>query len=472
MAFKSEITRRRLLENTSTTLLLLSLARLFRETEAYGQGVTDPNAIFFYWGAGSYRDSFFPKGSASSLDSFPVVTAPLAVHKNEMTFFQGLSTRGASNHYGGPKQVFAGFTGGYDGVVASPYSLDQMLADRIGMRSRRKSVAVGVMTSMDGGRAEAVSYDKSGSPMVPIDNPRAAYEDVFGGFTPTNVSGTSALRLAETQVASGKKRVLDFVRNDLKKIKGTLGPIEGRIFEAHVTALDELYSEILKIEELNKPKPGDMTGGGGGGGDIKPSRCDPKSLEGLVPSNTEYAWYHKPALTPTINSFNRKLLVEALACGVTKVGLMQYGFSDCGGEFYFEGMGPLGQGYHSNTHENGEKLHKVQAAMMKEVATMITDLKSIKVGDKTLFDQCLIMGSSDIGDNPNNHDGVSIPCFLAGTLGGKLKGNRLISYPYEPSVTSSGKNFNHLLVTVAQLMGQKDITFIGNKNMVGPLAEV
>jgi hypothetical protein len=151
---------------------------------------------------------------------------------------------------------------------------------------------------------------------------------------------------------------------------------------------------------------------------------------------------------------------------------MQYGFSDCGREFCFEGTPITGIGYHSNTHANTADLHNIQAAIMKEVASMIADLKSIKVGDKTLFDQTLIMTSTDIGDNPNNHDGVSIPCFLAGNLGGKLKGNRLLSYPYEPSGTSSGKDFNHLLVTVAQLMGQKDINSVGNSMITGPLAEV
>lgn len=482
MAFKSEITRRKLLESTSTALLLAPLMRLFREAEAYGQGVNDPNVIFVYWGAGSYRDTFFPKGSASSLDSFPVVTAPLEIHKKDLTFFQGLSTRGASNHYGGPKQVFAGFTGGYEGVVASPYSLDQMLGDRIGKNSRKKSVAVGVMSTLDGAVAEAVSYNQAGQPQTAQDNPKAAYDDVFGGFTPSaasNIMGSSGLALANDQIVSGKKRVIDFVRGDMKKIKGTLGPIEGQIFEAHVNSLDELYTEIVRLEELNKPKPDDGNTGGGetgggntGGGNNKPSRCDPKSLEAILPKGDGYGWYQKVELSAAVNTFNRRLIVEALACGITKVGLMQYGFSDCGREFCFEGVAPVGQGYHANTHENGVKLHTVQAGIMKEIAAMITDLKSVKVGDKTLFDMCLLMASSDIGDNPNNHDGVSIPCFLAGNLGGKLKGNRILSYPYEPSVTSSGKNFNHLLVTVAQLMGQKDITYVGNKNMVGPLAEV
>ncbi|RYZ57963.1 MAG: DUF1552 domain-containing protein, partial [Proteobacteria bacterium] len=410
MKTKDSITRRRLIESTATTLLLMPLLRVFRETEAYGQGVAEPNAIFVYFGAGSYRDSFFPKGNANGIDSFPIVTAPLAAHKNDLTFFQGLSTRGASNHYGGPKQVFAGWTQGYAGANAMPYSLDQMLADRIGKNSRKKLVNVGVMSTLDGASAEAVSYNAAGASQPAQDNPKAAYDDIFGGFTPSNLSGSSGLALANEQVVSGKKRVIDFVRGDMKRIKGSLGPIEGQIFEAHVTALDELYTDIVRLEEIEKGKDmGRATNGGNTGGSTKPSRCDPKALEALLPTGSNQGWYQKTEISASVSKFNRRLIVEALACGITKVATMQYGFSDCGREFCFEGTPITGIGYHSNTHANTADLHNIQAAIMKEVASIIADLKSIKVGDKTLFDQTLIMTSSDMGDNPNNHDGVSIP---------------------------------------------------------------
>ena len=60
--------------------------------------------------------------------------------------------------------------------------------------------------------------------------------------------------------------------------------------------------------------------------------------------------------------------------------------------------------------------------------------------------------TTEISDG-NLHDFVNIPCFVAGKAGGKLQGNRHLSY--------SGESYNKLLVSVCRASGT-DINIFGN----------
>lgn len=465
MLIKASLSRRQLLESTASAMLLLPLLRVFRETEAYGQTAITPRAIFVYFPAGSYKESFWPKAAGGGLGPLPIVTSPLEAHKADLTFFSGLSTRGESNHYGGPRQVFAGWGGtATAGVNPAPYSLDQLLADRLGGNTLRRLVALGVYSSFDG--QKPVSFRDNGQPLPAQDNPGAAYADIFGSFTPST-GGSGALRLAQIDIQQGRKRIIDFIREDLRQVKRKLGPLEGSMFEAHVLALDDLGKEIARQQSISQQTP-----------PISSVSCGPKALESMIPTagnvdpNSWPKWYHRTEATAAINKVNREMLVQALACGITRVGLLQYGFSDLDREFTFEGNTASGIAYHSLSHANTVGFHNIQKSIMTEVATLITQLKGVKLGDKTLFDETLMLVASDIGENPNNHDGVNIPAFLAGRLSGRLQGGRLIEYGYDPYNSNANTPWNHLLVSIAHLMGQTDVQAIGNASFKGPLKEL
>ncbi|WP_141735115.1 DUF1552 domain-containing protein [Oligoflexus tunisiensis] len=480
MKIKPSMTRRQLLESTSSAMLLFPLLRLLRVTDAYGQGGITARAIFVYFPSGAYNESFWPTSQGGTIGTLPVVTAPFEPHKADIILFKGLCTRGDSNHDGGPAQVFAGW--GNDGLkpagvnpiaglTPKPYSIDQLLADRLGQNTLRRLISLGVHTSLPASR-QSVSFRSTGQPEPAKDNPKAAFTDIFGNFTlPTGGSG--ALRLAQTDVATGKKRIIDYLRGDIRKMKRILGPLEGNMFEAHVLALDDLEKEIAREQAI---QTGTMPTGGG----AKPqasATCSPKALEAQIPNatNTPVPWYHAPESAPTVFKLNREIMLQAFACGITRVGLLQYGNSDIESDLIAEGVQRPGQRYHLLSHAGGPEFFNTQAGMMREVATLITQLKAAKIGDHSLFDETLILVASDIGDNPNGHDGVNIPALMAGRLGGKLKTGRMIEYPFIPrdwANLNNGMHWNRLLVSVAHLMGQTDIQTIGNTLYSGPLPEL
>lgn len=492
MKIRPGFTRRQLLQTTSSALLLHPLLRVLRISEAYGQSAITPRAIFVYYPAGSYTSSFWPTGTTGPLGPLPTVTAPLEVHKSDIIMFKGMCTRGDTNHDGAPAQVFAGW--GNDslkapgvpiiaGVTPKPYSIDQILADKIGTNSLKRLVSLGVHTSIPAQR-QAVSFRSNGQPAPSQDNPKAAYTDLFGSFTLSS-GGSGAQALADNDVLTGRKRIIDYLKDDVKRIAKVLGPLEGDIFEAHVLSLDDLGREIDQEISARGGSAGGSGGAGTGmgtsnGGNTAPGRsdvCSPKGIEARFPADSTGAvpWYHLTQNAPTVFKLQRSLMVQAMACGLTRVGMLQYGNSDVQSDLLAEGAMNGGALYHLQSHAGGATYYSMQAAMMREVSNMMTDLKAAKIGDHSLFDETLIFIASDIGDDPNGHDGVNIPAILAGRLGGKIKGGRMIEYPYTPrdwSNLNNGKHWNHLLVSIAHLMGVTDVDTIGNSNYKGPLKEL
>ena len=67
----------------------------------------------------------------------------------------------------------------------------------------------------------------------------------------------------------------------------------------------------------------------------------------------------------------------------------------------------------------------------QQVAYFFERLKSIKEGDVTLLDNCLILYGSPFEDG-NKHASKRVPVMLAGKAGGKLKTGRQLSYEGQP----------------------------------------
>lgn len=482
MKINDSITRRKLLETTRNGMLLYPLMRLFKMDEGYGADAVLPRAIFIHWPCGSYNASWFPGGNTGALGALPQVSAPLEAFKNDLIMFKGVCLRGDANHDGGPYQVLAGWGMGggvhfgVDAPDAKPYSLDQRLADKWGAKTSRPSVLLGVTTSVPALRNN-ISFKSDGSPLPMQDNPKAAFNDIFGGFSVAGIAGSSSgLALAQDNVLTGKKRLIDYLRGDLKKIKAMLGPLEGAQYEAHVASLDEIAKEIAKQEELNNDNGGGNTGGGDDGGgtttptDGRPpklSQCNPNEMKGQIPTDGGM-WYQQTNMLPTIYKLNRQIMVQAMACGITRVGVISFGVSDTTVD-----LGGGGQ-YHTQSHGGGAAFYGVQASFMREVAELVKGFQGVKSGDRTLWDEVLMLGATDNGDDPNAHDNANIACFMAGRLGGKFKGNRLISTAYSPrdwGNKTNGMAYNKLLQTFASLVGEPMNT-IGNGANGGTIKEI
>ena len=83
------------------------------------------------------------------------------------------------------------------------------------------------------------------------------------------------------------------------------------------------------------------------------------------------------------------------------------------------------EGHHTITHHQNKpdllaKITSINTYHMQQFAYLIGKLKSVKEGEGTLLDNCMVAYGSAIGDgNRHNHD--DLPVLLAGRGGGSLK---------------------------------------------------
>lgn len=455
MLTRSGLSRRRLIEKASGSILLYPLLKILDAGDARAQSALTKRAIFIHFGSGTYKNSFWPSGTGT-IGTLPTVTSPLESLKNEMILFQNLRQVGAGNHGGGQYQVFAGY-GAYpgpegntpdkEGATPNAYSIDEMIADKWGT----SVLNLGIKSNCsEASFTKTNSFSSTGQLVPGEDNPNAAFDKYFGSFkVPTG--GTSTQNDAKANVVSGKKRILDYLKNDLKSISANLGPTDRQAYEYHVTALDKLNADVGTAMGAGNAPAG--------------ASCDPTLLTKLPGVDK---WYHEAKNTPKVYTLQRQIIAQAFACNIRRVATLQMGLSQLNGHILTEGVTQPGVVHHLLAHGENEQdladFARIQQGQMKEVALLAAHLKELKSGDHSIFDETLIYVATDIGAPATGHWSDNIATFMLGNMGGTLKGNKHIDVKNKP--------YNHALVTAAHILGLTDINSVGYTKFVGPIAGV
>ena len=86
--------------------------------------------------------------------------------------------------------------------------------------------------------------------------------------------------------------------------------------------------------------------------------------------------------------------------------------------------------HHGNDQAKLEKIAKINRFHITQLAYFLQKLKSIKEGEGTLLDNCMVVYGSGIGDgNRHNHD--DLPVLLAGRGGGAIQTGRHMRFDKE-----------------------------------------
>ena len=108
--------------------------------------------------------------------------------------------------------------------------------------------------------------------------------------------------------------------------------------------------------------------------------------------------------------------------------------------------------HHQNDQAKKEKIAKINHFHMEQFARFLTRLKSIKEGEGTLLDNCMIVYGGAIGDgNRHNHD--NLPILLAGQGGGTLTPGRHVKLGKETPMTNLYLSMLDRMGVAAQRVG-------------------
>ncbi len=289
--------------------------------------------------------------------------------------------------------------------IRAGLSCDQIVANQVGKQTRFPSIEIGLEDARQAGDCDSgyscaytnnLAWRSPTQPLPPILDPRALFERLFG-------DGTVMSPEARAQQAVERRSILDFVMGDAQKLQTNLGPTDRRKLDEYLSSIREVERQIEKASTDNAQ--------------IDPQMDKPYG----VPA--DFAQHFK-LMTDMMTIAFQADLTRVLTFLVTREGTSRaYREID------------IPDGHHPLTHHQGkpdlmEKVRQINAYHAQQVATWIARLKSIKEGDSTLLDNCMIVYGAGLSDG-NRHLHEDLPTLVAGRGGSHFKLGRRIVFRKE-----------------------------------------
>lgn len=215
---------------------------------------TPPRLVVVFTPNGTIPEEFFPGSTAADAPLGPIAE-PLSRHRANLLMCDGLDMGVTEIAPGNPHQKgmmalltghpanpgeFCGGANCFSGPSgwASAQSIDQRIAQRLRGVTPLPSLELGVGLEGDNNR-HRLAFAGSDAPMVPIDDPRAAFDRVFADADPSSLWSPERLRA------------------ELSALEQRAGGGAARRLRAHIDAVAQL-DERLGHDQVNTrlPRPG------------------------------------------------------------------------------------------------------------------------------------------------------------------------------------------------------------------------
>lgn len=452
MSKRNDLSRRGFL----TALGLGSVAAsapFLRVLRASAQVEAPTRLLIWYTGNGTLESAWRPGGGERDFTLGPILE-PLAPFRDQLLLFGpqraaahvreevGLSIRvnheeGPSGGHGLAKILTGVVEREFDGTRwAGGPSVDQYIASAIGAPTPFRSLELGIRVG--GGAAGAgnrLNYRGPGQPLPPQNDPVAAFDTVFGGFSPDTPD--PALERARRR----RRSILDFASGELTAIQPRMAAEHRRMLDAHLESIRDLERRIDPIAAS-------------GAACALPSRPD-------APPRNGWDEYDN---MPLIGRLQMDTMAMAFACDLTRVGTLQWGWAGANTKHPWL---DINEWHHTLSHEpisnDGamDKLVSVNRWYSEQLAYFLGRLAEMPEGDGTVLDNTVVLWCNELSDG-RFHTHQNMPWLLAGSAGGYFRTGRYMQY--------ANKSHNDLLLSLCHAMGVEDETFGDPSFCSGPLS--
>jgi hypothetical protein len=409
IALRRSMQRRHFLRGAGVMLWLPMLDAMQRDKST---GEEIPRRMFAVCNnLGLLESKFFPKQAGKGYELSTYLNV-LREYRNDFTVFSGVSHPDVDGSHASEVCFLTAAPHPANGGFRNSISLDQAMADQVGVRTRFQSLTMGVNVNKG---QRSLTWTGSGV-MIPCeDSASALYRRLFLQGSEEEVERQIArLRLGES--------IMDSVADHAGSLKATLGPRDRDRLDQYTTGVRELERRLVLARAWErKPKP-------------KPSRPEPKD-----PGDSR-AYMEKVRLM-------YEMVRLAFETDSTRI-ITLFLDSSNSPAIDIEGV-QITDGYHNLSHhgKNESKLAQLEAIdtwHMKLLAGLLNDLKTSPEGGQTLLDRTMVLYGSNFGD-ANKHTTTNMPIILAG---GGFKHGQHLAFD-----TSRNYPLPNLFVSMMQRMG-------------------
>lgn len=422
VATRRAISRRRFLQGTG---ILLSLPLLEAMLPAFARAAESssplaptakPRRMFGICNnLGLLGENFFPTGAGRDYVASPYLQM-LGEHRNDFTVFSGVSH---PNVDGGHPSDIAFLTAAPHPASSSfrnTISLDQHVAERIGMMTRFPSLTLAVNTG-----TRSLSWTAAGVAIPPEEKAAEVFRQLFLQGTPAEV---------EAQI-----RELDTGRSILDAVAGQARALQRNVGARDRDRLDQYFTSVRDLEHRlqtskgweRKPKPVVSA----------PMPVDPPSpAQYMAKVKVMYDLVRLAFETDSTRSIT--LMLNSVGTPVLQVP----------GENITDDYHNLS--HHGKAQDKLTQLKVLDEWHMKLLSGLLRDLKSVREGEDSLLDRTMVLYGSNFGD-ANAHSTTNMPTIFAGggfRHGQHLAFDRAQNYPLP-----------NLFVSMLQRMGLEEDRF-------------
>lgn len=424
-----QIPRRTFLKGLGTAIALpmLEVMSPARTLAAPARGFPRRMA-FVYVPNGANMADWTPKAVGTEFD-LPYILEPLKARQKDIAIFSGLAhdkgrahRDGAGDHARASATFLTGAharkTAGADIKVG--ISVDQVAARKIGDQTRLASLELGCDRARLAGNCDSgyscaysfnISWKSESTPMPPEVDPRLVFDRLFGNDRPEEMAEAGARRDRE------RRSILDFAMEDTRRLKAGLGYTDRRKLDEYLDAIRELEQRIERANQFAATLP-----------DYKRPTGIPKDYQAHLRLQFD-------------------LLALAFQTDTTRISTFIMAHDGSNRPYPFIGVS---DGHHDLSHHGGneekkQKIAKINRFHATQFGYFLDKLGSIKEGEGTLLDNCMIVYGSGLGDgNRHNHD--NLPVLVAGRGGGSITTGRHVRLDHETPMTN-------LYVSMLERMG-------------------
>jgi len=303
----------------------------------------------------------------------------------------------------------------YNGV-----SIDQMYAQKFGQDTPLPSLQLCIESADASGAcdygyacvySDTISWATPTTPLPMTIDPRMAFESLFG-------DGSTASERAQRQRVDAS--ILDWIGNDVKGLKKTLGATDQRRMNDYLENVREIERRIQRIEKYNASGE---------------SRALPSAPLGVPDTYEEHV------------KLMFDLQVLAFMTDTTRVSTFKMSRDVCMRVFPESGVTTP---FHSCSH-HGEspariaEFAKINKYHVSLLSYYFEKLRNTPDGDGSLLDHSLTLYGSPMGDS-NAHNHKRVPIMLMGHASGTVKGNNHVK-------VDDGTPMANVLLTMMNKLG-------------------